>query len=59
MRLVGVGVSGLEPADEAGQYSLFDGTPGDEAKWDRVERAVDRIVDRFGKGALRRGRELE
>jgi DNA polymerase-4 len=59
MRLVGVGVSGLEPEDEAGQYALFDSPPADEAKWERVERAVDRIVDRFGRNAMRRGSELE
>ncbi|MDD3642993.1 MAG: DNA polymerase IV [Candidatus Krumholzibacteria bacterium] len=59
MRLVGVGVSGLEPEDAAGQFSLFDGPSPEEEKWERVERAVDRIVDRFGAGALRRGRELE
>ena len=59
MRLVGVGVSGLEPEDAAGQFTLFDRQPADEVKWDRVERAVDRIVERFGRDALRRGRELE
>lgn len=59
MRLVGVGVSGLEPRGAAGQFSLFEGPDPAEAKWDRVERAVDAIVERFGGAAVRRGRELE
>jgi len=59
MRLIGVGVSGLEPAGEGGQYDLFSGGDGESDRWDRVERALDRITDRFGSEAVRRGRELE
>lgn len=59
MRLIGVGVSGLEPAGEGGQYDLFSGGDAESDRWDRVERALDRITDRFGSEAVRRGRELE
>ncbi|MBN1163647.1 MAG: DNA polymerase IV [Candidatus Krumholzibacteriota bacterium] len=55
-RLIGVGVSNLEPAARAGQISLFEDKIREEEKWDRVDRAVDDIVDRFGSGALKRGR---
>ncbi len=59
LRLIGVGVSGLEPESGGGQFALFEGpSPGGE-KWDRVERAVDSIIDRFGSGAVRKGRQLE
>jgi DNA polymerase-4 len=59
LRLIGVGVSGLEPESGDGQFAMFeDPSPGEE-KWDRVERAVDTILDRFGSDAVRKGRQLE
>jgi DNA polymerase-4 len=59
VRLVGVGVSKLEPADESGQLSLFREREPREEKWERAERAMDEIVDRFGHGAVKRGSLLE
>ncbi len=59
LRLIGVGVSGLEPESGSGQFAMFEGSSPDEEKWDRVERAVDSIIDRFGSGAVRKGRQLE
>lgn len=59
VRLIGVGVSNLEPAGQAAQIPLFGGPLPDEDKWERVERAVDEIVDRFGHGAVRRGPKIE
>ena len=59
VRLVGVGVGKLEPADESGQLPLFrEGRARDE-KMERAERAMDEIIDRFGHGALKRGSQLE
>jgi DNA polymerase-4 len=59
VRLVGVGVGKLEPADESGQLPLFrEGRARDE-KIERAERAMDEIIDRFGHGALKRGSQLE
>ncbi len=54
-RLIGVGVSNLEPAGEPGQMLLFGESSGRDDKWDRVDRAVDDILGRFGPGAVKRG----
>ncbi len=54
VRLVGVGVSNLEPDGAAAQIELFGGG-GAAEKWERVERAADEIIRRFGEDAVRRG----
>jgi len=62
VRLVGVGVSNLEPRDSSGtlvQMSLFCESKGANEKWERVERATDEIAKRFGDGAVKRGSLLE
>jgi DNA polymerase-4 len=59
LRLIGVGVSGLQPESGGGQFAMFDGISKDEEKWDRVEKAVDSIIDRFGRGSVKKGRQLE
>jgi DNA polymerase-4 len=62
VRLVGVGVSNLEPLDAIegpAQMSLFGASRGAEEKWEKVERATDEIAKRFGRGAVKRGRLLE
>jgi DNA polymerase-4 len=59
LRLIGVGVSGLEPESGTGQFAMFDGETLVDEKWDRVEKAVDSILDRFGHGSVRKGRQLE
>ena len=58
VRLVGVGVSNLEPAGDAAQLELFGGGSAAE-KWERAERAADEINRRFGEDALRRGSLLD
>ncbi|MBN1886318.1 MAG: DNA polymerase IV [Candidatus Krumholzibacteriota bacterium] len=52
IRLVGVGVTNLARAG-GGQLDFFDGDgDGDEGRWERAERAMDEIVERFGDGAV-------
>jgi DNA polymerase-4 len=57
-RLIGVGLSHLRPAREAGvQLPLFQGQGGLEAPvWSAAERAMDEIRSRFGRKAITRGR---
>ncbi|UCF06028.1 MAG: DNA polymerase IV [bacterium] len=55
VRLIGVGVSNLESAGSQSQMTLFEGQSQEDEKWERVERAVDEIVERFGHDAVRRG----
>jgi len=59
IRLVGVSVSGLDKAT-AQQAQLFDlsGRGAPREKWRRLERAIDRIKERYGEDALRHGRSL-
>jgi hypothetical protein len=52
VRLVGVTVSGLAPADLV-QVSLF----GEEELNARVDQVVDAINERFGEGTVRQARE--
>jgi DNA polymerase-4 len=59
LRLIGAGVSGLEPESGSGQFAMFDESSPGEEKWDRVERAVDTLIDRFGRGSIKKGRQLE
>lgn len=51
VRLIGVGVTNF---DTVQQTSLFDDDPGKKA-WERSERAVDKVTDKFGRGAVWRG----
>jgi hypothetical protein len=54
-RLVGMGVSGLDDTGQA-QGLLFDRE--DRKKQGRVDAVADKIKERFGTGALRRGSNL-
>ena len=53
VRLLGVGVTGLEPAERA-QLGLFP-RPEEEMRRSRLNRALDAIADRFGSEAVVRG----
>ena len=56
VRLIGVGVTALEPeAKSAHQASLFGHFDSFEEKWEKAERAIDRIVKKYGEGAVKRG----
>lgn len=52
VRLIGVGVTNLLPADAARQQRLF---AGEEARWAALERAADGARHRFGERAVTRG----
>jgi DNA polymerase-4 len=53
-RLVGLAAFDLEASSGACQLELFEGRGGDR----RLETVMDAIADRFGDGALRRGRDV-
>jgi len=58
VRLVGVGISNLEPAEPGespAQMSLFREPKPEDEKWAKVEKAADEIAKRFGEGAVTRG----
>ena len=59
VRLVGVGVSNLEPSGRGGQLPLFDRRDAREEEWEKAERAMDEIMERFGHDAVKRGSLLE
>jgi len=54
IRLVGVGGSGLTEQSPPVQLDLFERRARSNANWERVDRAVDSIQSKFGKGAIQR-----
>jgi nucleotidyltransferase/DNA polymerase involved in DNA repair len=58
IRLVGVAASGFQALSAGGQLGLFD-KPGEDESAGRVARLLDRIAERFGRNALRRGKLLK
>ena len=60
LRLVGVSVTGFDQSNESEQLSLFDESdPSDDGVSRRdLQKATDRVKERFGESALRYGREL-
>jgi DNA polymerase-4 len=55
LRLIGVGASGLLPADTPVQQDLFSAAAGSGEKWDEADRAVDDITLKFGRDTIKRG----
>ncbi len=55
-RLIGVGISGLTKVDDV--HSLGNLLDPDAGKREKVERAADKIKERFGKDAILKGRSL-
>jgi DNA polymerase-4 len=54
VRLIGVGVSGLVSAEMPIQLSLFDEPQKKDGHWEKVDRTLDTITQKFGKNAIRR-----
>ncbi len=56
VRLVGVGVGGLQSAAIPVQAQLFpDEKTRQDRRWEKVDKAVDAVTERFGKRAVVRG----
>jgi DNA polymerase-4 len=55
VRLIGVGASALMADSLPRQAGLFPELERTESVWEKVDRAVDRIAERFGKTAVQRG----
>jgi DNA polymerase-4 len=53
VRLIGVGVSNFERGSQ--QRDLFEETFPNEKKQTRLDRALDEVSEKFGKGVLKRG----
>jgi DNA polymerase-4 len=59
-RLIGIGVSTVKSMDEEPrQQKLFSSEKQSEESWLRVEKALDRIKDRFGREAIKRARLIK
>ena len=54
IRLIGVGASGLMPAAMPHQAELFEQNKKMGDNWEKVERAVDAIIEKFGQDAVKR-----
>jgi DNA polymerase IV len=55
VRLIGVGASALIADTTPQQACLFPGVDQADSGWEKVDRAVDRIAERFGRSAVHRG----
>jgi len=54
VRLVGLGASGFVDSRALSQMELFDAGPKSEKNWEKVDRAIDTISAKFGKGVVGR-----
>jgi DNA polymerase-4 len=54
IRLIGVGASGFVPSSKPFQMELFEQKEKKGNNWEKVERAIDTIIEKFGKDAVRR-----
>ena len=55
VRLIGVGASALIADTTPQQACLFPSIEKKERGWEKIDRAVDRIAERFGQSAIHRG----
>jgi DNA polymerase-4 len=55
VRLIGVGASALIADTTPQQACLFPSIEKKESGWEKIDRAVDRIAERFGQSAIHRG----
>lgn len=54
VRLIGVGAAGIQSAKTPLQRNLFGGAISENRSWEAVEKAMDRITDRFGSTSIQR-----
>jgi len=55
VRLIGVGASALIADTTPQQACLFPSIERKTLEWEKIDRAVDRIAERFGHSAIHRG----
>lgn len=55
VRLIGVGASGLIQGTLPVQTNLFENTEKKDTDWEKIDKAVDTISNRFGKGIIQVG----
>ena len=55
VRLIGVGASGLVSASVPVQMDIFENAEKRSHGWEKVDRAVDTITQKFGKDVIKRG----
>jgi len=55
IRLVGVGTSGFTSVIRPVQLELFDRVRPSDQTWEKVDRAVEAITEKFGREAIKRG----
>ena len=54
LRLIGVGTSGFKSASIPVQMDLFDQVKEKSENWEKVDRAMESIADKFGRDAIKR-----
>lgn len=52
IRLIGLGAENLVPSEMPMQLNLFNGPPQRNSNWERVDRAVDLITQKYGPGSV-------
>ena len=56
VRLVGVGTGNLQPVSQPVQQALFpEEQQGQSTRWEKVDRAVDAVAEKYGKYTVSRG----
>jgi DNA polymerase-4 len=55
IRLIGVGTSGFTSASLPVQLNLFDRVEQNDKTWEKVDRTVESIAQKFGREAIKRG----
>ena len=55
IRLIGVGTSGFTSARLPVQLNLFDRVEQNDKTWEKVDRTVESIAQKFGRDAIKRG----
>ena len=55
IRLIGIGASNFATTDSPQQLPLFGSGRSKTDEWEKVDATVDRISERFGRDAIRRG----
>ena len=55
VRLIGVGAAGLVFKDTGVQLELFDMEKQRDSRWEKVDRSISAISEKFGKNAIKRG----